>query len=69
MSRYVVTVGSVELTALLDALSSTMSAVLAIKPTEGDEAQTEAVVNARCSLLAVLKASKKLKTSPVRVEG
>lgn len=68
MSRCVVTVGSAELCALMGTINKLADAVQAITPAPGDEVQSEAVVNARCALLAALKASKELKPSPVRVE-
>ncbi len=69
MSRYVVTVGTAELCALMDAMRGALAAVIAITPPADDAVQTEAIVNARCAMLAALKASKKLTLGVVRVEG
>lgn len=68
MTRYLVTVDIDELTALRAAVNRLADAVKVITPTAGDEVQTEAVVAARCALMAALKASTRLKTGPVRVE-
>lgn len=68
MSRVVVTVDIDELNALRGAVNMLADAVKAITPTAGDEVQTEAIVNARCALLAALKASTELKLGAASVE-
>lgn len=69
MSRYVVTVGSDALCAFIEATHSALLAVQAITPPADDEVQTEAVINARCAVLAALRCVKGLQMGPVRVEA
>lgn len=68
MSRYVVTVGTVELCALMDAMSGALAAVIAITPPADDAVQTEAVVSARCAMLAAMRRLKEMENGPVQVE-
>lgn len=63
------TVGTLELCALMDAMSGALAAVVAITPPADDVVQTEAVVNARCAMLAAMRRLKEMKNGPVRVDG